>query len=157
MTRWRIDLDRKFHRYIDAAYTRPREFDPYGIEFVDAGGDVVFGITGSVRGFATATPIPTARLCGGPRDGEIIVLDGTAPTTLHFLREVPLLKIDAYDQPAPLTANIPEPECDTYVRVAACCSAGRCRRSDAGFEHAYVWPGWPDCGFSHREAKHPGR
>lgn len=135
MARWRIDVFGKFKCYVDADHTRNRRFDPGGLEFVNATNNVVFTIESRMLGSCGVTAIPTARLSGGSRDGELVMLDSDAP---REIRMVPLVKLSAADFPPGPSAVVEMPEPEVWLHSARCVCHGSWR---GPVEHLYVHPG----------------
>ncbi len=129
--RWRLELDGRFLRYVDADVIREHRIR--GREFV-ANGAVVFTISKSV--YVKVSPVPTIRLAGGPRDGQVAAApDGEMPFNVYFLPVVPLDGEGRALAPVP-PARLPE-LAEVYLHLPSRCPCYE--RWRAVFEHVYVW------------------
>jgi hypothetical protein len=138
--RWRLELDGKFLRYVDADVIRENRIR--GWEFV-ANGAVVFTISRSAVGYVSVSPVATIRLAGGPRDGQVAAApDGEMPFNVYFLPVVPLDGEGRALAPVP-PARLPE-LAEVYLHLPSRCPCYEHRRGV--FEHVYVWSRQEDSG-----------
>ena len=131
--RWRLELGGKFERFVDADYIREDRMN--GQQFV-SDGVVVFTI--SPRVYVKVTPVPTLRLSGGPRDGQVAAApDGEMPFHVFFLPVVSLNEAGEAIAPVPPAhlADIAE----VYLHLPSACECWDLRRRRPVFEHTYVW------------------
>ena len=137
--RWQLDYDGGFGRYVDADQLRAAAFGAR--EFVKhtsngTGFVVVFTISSNARAFVRVTPVPTFRLIGGPRDGQVCAAPREVPDRIFFLPVVALDEDGAALAPVP-PSRVPE-LADVYLHDPVDCPCGRV----IGYptEHRYVWP-----------------
>jgi hypothetical protein len=129
--RWRLDLGDRFEAYVDADHIREHRIR--GTEFV-SNGAVVYTISPFV--YVKVTPVPTMRLTGGPRDGQVAAApNGEMPFHAYFLPVVPLNEHGEAIAPVPpahLSGLV-----EVYVHLPSACECWERRRPMS--EHVYVW------------------
>lgn len=138
--RWRIDFAGRFDRYVDADGMRhlPRG----GVEFArrdESSGDgfvIVLTVTGEVLPYMAITRMPSLRMVGGPKDGQVGAAPEKVPDRIHF-QPVVALGEDG-EALAPVPPGWLRGPNDTYVHHPTGCP---CHGMMSGpVEHLYVWP-----------------
>lgn len=127
--RWRIDGGGVYTRMIDADRI---ETGRWRERFFVRNGCVVFTISGSV--YVPIEPVPTMRLIGGPKDGQVASTTWETPFIVYFQPVVPLDINGAAIRPVP-SSELPG-LVDVY-RHSTDCGCGL--RMRGHFEHEYVW------------------
>lgn len=136
--RWQLDYGGSFGRYVDADDTREGFLG--ACEFIvrtsDAEPVVVFTISGEVRSYVRVTLVPTFRLVGGPRDGQICAAPDEAPDRIYFQPVVPLDEKGATIEPVPCYQVRELVEVYLHNPIDCPCRGVR----GYSTEHVYVWP-----------------
>lgn len=138
--RWRLDFEGRFDRYVDADEMREGAYGSR--EFVrhtsDGTGFVVVCTISRelVSRHVSVYRVPTFRMIGGPKDGQVGAAPEKVPGRIHFQAVVAL---DDYGE---TLAAIPPRRLrelnDTYVHHPFDCP---CHGTMQGaIEHVYVWP-----------------
>lgn len=139
--RWKLSHGGGFDRFVDA--DRLRDGKGFGhirdLEFV-AGDAVVLTITAEARGYIRYEPVPTFRLAGGPKDGQVGALrDALRPPETIYFQPVVALN-DEGDAIAPVPPRLLAGLTDVYVHhptvSCPCLHMGR-----MAWEHTYLWAG----------------
>ena len=137
--RWRIDVQGKTEQYVDAdkvARGRGQDGTP-GTLFI-RNGATVFMISADVGAWVSYTPVPSLRLVGGPRTGQVGPASDPTPQIIHFQYVVPLNELGAAIAPVP-PQQVRGLD-DAYVHhphPMGCPCGGNLR---GAVEHVYVWP-----------------
>lgn len=138
--RWQLDYgDSGFGRYVDA--DEVRDAAHLGREFVKRTGNgtgfiVVFTISYDARFYVRITPVPTFRLVGGPRDGQVCAAPLEVPDRIYFQPVVALDEKGATIEPVPCY-QVRE-LVEVYLHNPIDCP---CRGIVARpVEHTYTWP-----------------
>lgn len=137
--RWRLDSMGIFYRYVDADELRDAAYG--GCEFVrhtsnGSGFVVVCTIARDARPYFRISRVPTFRMVGGPKDGQVGAAPDTVPERIHFQYVVALGENGETLAPVP-PEQLPELN-DTYLHHPLDCP---CHGSMGGLvEHVYVWP-----------------
>ena len=137
--RWRLDYGSGRPRYVDA--DEVRDAAHRGREFVKHTSDgtgfiVMFTISYDARAFVQVTPVPTFRLVGGPRDGQVCAAPDKVPDRIYFQPVVALDEDGAALAPIP-PYHLPE-LAQAYLHNPVDCP---CRGIVAHpVEHVYMWP-----------------
>lgn len=137
--RWQLDFGGKFDRYVDADELRDAAYG--GWEFVRHTSDstgfvVVCAISWEVKPYCRITPVPTFRMTGGPKDGQVCAAPDKVPEHIHFQYVVALG--DDGDTLAPVPPHRLRELSDTYVHHPFDCPC--CGTMRGVVEHVYVWP-----------------
>lgn len=133
--RWRIDVQGKTEQYVDADKVTTDRI--HGTRFW-ANGATVFTLGADVAAWVSYTPVPSLRLVGGPRAGQVGAASDPVPQVIHFQPVVALGELGAAIAPVPpqqlLGLN------DAYVHHPHPMGCP-CRGSLSGpVEHVYLWP-----------------
>lgn len=138
--RWRLDFEGRFDRYVDADEMRD---GPYGgREFVrhasnGTGFFVVCMISWElITRHMSVYRVPTFRMVGGPKDGQIAAAPEAVPGRIHFQAVVALG--DDGETLAPVPPRRLRELNDTYVHHPLDCPCHGTMRGDV--EHVCVWP-----------------
>lgn len=136
--RWQLDYGGGFGRYVDADDTREGFLG--ACEFIvrtdDADPIVVFTISGGVRPHVRVHVVPTFRLVGGPRDGQVCSAPEEVPDRIYFQPVVPLDEKGAAIAPVPCYQVRELTE--QYLHNPIDCPCRGIRNYPA--EHVYMWP-----------------
>lgn len=137
--RWQLDFGGRFDRYVDADELRAAAHGGY--EFVrhtsnGSGFVVVCTVTREARALTRIDRVPTFRMVGGPKGGQVCAAPLTVPDQIHFQYVVALG--DNGETLAPVPPHHLRELSDTYVHHPLDCPCGGTRRGL--WEHTYIWP-----------------
>jgi len=137
--RWQLDFNGRFERYVDADEMRT---GPHGgREFVRHTSDgtgfvVVCTISHDVAPYVRVSYVPTFRMVGGPKDGQVAPAPEKVPERIYFQAVVALGEDGETLAPVPGTRL--RELTDVYVHHPLDCA---CHGTMRGLvEHTYVWP-----------------
>lgn len=137
--RWRLDYGGSMGKYVDADELRT---GPHGSrEFVihTSGGTgfvVVCTIPFDAAPLVRVYPVPTFRLVGGPRGGQVCAAPDNAPDRIYFQSVVALDGAGA--TLAPIEPSWVPELTDVYLHNPVECPCQGWMRGP--MEHTYVWP-----------------
>ncbi len=132
--RYRIDVMGRTERFVDADKVT---HDGPGTRFW-SNGAVVFTLNRDVGLWMSYTPVPSLRMIGGPRAGQVGPASDPVPQIIHFQYVVPLDMDGAALAPVPprMLGGLT----DAYVHHPHPFGC-ECRGSLQGaVEHVYLWP-----------------
>jgi hypothetical protein len=137
--RWQLDFQGKFDRYVDADELRAAPHGGHQFVCVTSKGSgfaAVLTIAWQAAPYFRIRRVPTFRMVGGPRDGQVCAAPDRVPRCIHF-QHVVALGEDG-ETLAPIAPGRLRELNDIYVHHPLDCP---CHGSMGGLvEHVYVWP-----------------